>query len=165
MTSSGSIHSRLSVPIDPTEPVRLDPKARAALVCAADVLISSHGIWPGPSSTPGFEQWLDIALAARAEDVVVLAEVLKSFEHLDGESLRHGLRIMSVEDEPAFRVLSSVIAGAYLMVPEVMERIGYPGQTRSPIGLMEAIDELETGLLDPVKTRQKALLDRPRDQS
>jgi hypothetical protein len=50
-------------------------------------------------------------------------------------------------------VLSAVLAGAYLLVPEVKSAVGYPGQRRDPAGLEEAVDEISDGILDPVLER------------
>jgi len=46
-----------------------------------------------------------------------------------------------------------VIAGAWLLIPAVRERIGYPGQRRDPARLEEAADQISDGILDPVIAR------------
>ena len=60
---------------------------------------------------------------------------------------------MWADDKFTFDPLSSIIAGAYFMTPQVKELIGYPGQHRDPAGLEDAANELETGILDPVLER------------
>jgi len=52
-----------------------------------------------------------------------------------------------------FQALSAVVAGAWLLVPAVRARIGYPGQRRDPARLEEAADQISDGILDPVIAR------------
>ena len=63
------------------------------------------------------------------------------------------LKTMWATDKSTFDPLSSILAGAYFMTPQVKELIGYPGQHRDPAGLEDAANELETGILDPVLER------------
>jgi hypothetical protein len=49
--------------------------------------------------------------------------------------------------------VSAVLAGAYLMVPEIRAAIGYPGQHRSHPPFDLAVEEIMDGILDPVIER------------
>jgi hypothetical protein len=92
-------------------------------------------------------------LAARAEDFSIVVECLATLQGQPSETMWRQLERMSADQPDHFMVLSSVIAGAYLMVPEVRSQIGYPGQGNAAPGLTEAADQLEGGILDPVIAR------------
>lgn len=126
---------------------------RAALVAVADVLCGGDATVPAPSALAQYPAWLDRALAARADarDAVIAAAA--SLAGRDAEALRTGLREMAAADPEVFHALSSVVAGAYLLVPEVAAAIGYPGQEKAPAPFDEAAEQLETGILDPVVQR------------
>jgi hypothetical protein len=134
----------------PARPLAADE--RAALVAVADALCGG-GRLPAPSETPGYAEWLDRALAARAdafEDVVAAAI---SMAGLTLEGRREALRRMNADERPRFHSLSSVVAGAWLLVPEIATALGYPGQAAAPAAFDEAAAQLETGILDPVIER------------
>lgn len=125
---------------------------REALLAVADALCGG-GRLPAPSETPGYDEWLDRALAARAdafEDVVAAA---MSMSGLTPEGRREALRRMDADERPRFHSLSSVVAGAFLLVPEIAAALGYPGQVAAPAAFDEAATQLETGILDPVIER------------
>ena len=125
---------------------------REALVAVADALCGG-GSLRSPSATPGYAEWLDRALAARADafdEVVAAAMALESLS-LDGR--REALRRMNADERPRFHSLSSVTAGAWLLVPEIATALGYPGQVAAPAAFDEAATQLETGILDPVIER------------
>ena len=140
------------------------PKARAAsalssgqrakLCAVADVLVPAVGDIPAASATADYDVWLDRALEARSEIVPELAGIL---DGLGTGDLDAELRRMDAEHPDKLRLLAQITAGAYFMVPAVLNRIGYPGQHREPARLTEAADELETGILDPVISRGPVL--------
>ncbi len=63
------------------------------------------------------------------------------------------LRALHAEQPEQFQALSAVVAGAWLLIPAVRARIGYPGQRRDPARLEEAADQISDGILDPVLDR------------
>ena len=145
---------RLSVPPRTTRPPRaLTETELAALLRVADCLIPASGHNPKASDAEQYTAHLQLALAARADvfDAVVGA-ASKLAEVPDGE-LWSALKKMSAEDTFTFDPLSSVVAGAYFMTPQVMKLIGYPGQHRDPAPLELAADEIGSGILDPVLER------------
>lgn len=132
-------------------PRELTDAERSALVAVAGVLISPSAGLPAPSAAPGYGRWLDRALAARRdvfEDVVQCAVVLH------GESdLAAAVRDLARSDPSRFQQLSTVVAGAYLMLPAVRRELGYPGQERKHARFDEAAEEIMDGILDPVIER------------
>lgn len=150
----------LSVPRRLTTPPRpLMPRQREVLLAAADILIPGTGHDPKASAAPDYEVWLERALAARAASLAELSQILDELDELAGPAgsasadLEQRLRQLHAAGDPRFHLLSSVAAGAYLMVPEVRQLIGYPGQHASPPRVDEAADELSDGILDPVIQR------------
>ena len=146
--------SRLSVPPHPHRPPReLEEHERTALLAVADTLIPGTSEMPTPSAVPAIAKWLDRALAARDdafEGVVALAIELAA---LDPNAREAELRRLCAEAPASFADLSSVLAGTYLMVPEVRQAIGYPGQVASHPAFDEAAEEIMDGILDPVLER------------
>jgi hypothetical protein len=145
---------RLSVPLRKTKPPRpLTNDEQATLLRIADTLIPAAGPNPKASDAEQFVPYLHLALAARAD---VFDAVLKAVDELvdvPDESLYGALKTMWAQDKFTFDPLSSIIAGAYFMTPQVKELVGYPGQHRDPAGLEDAANELETGILEPVLER------------
>jgi hypothetical protein len=142
---------RLTVPPRP-----LTPAQHAVLLAVADTLIPGAGGDPKASAAPGYEMWLDRSLSARAGSLAALAQILDELAGVAGVAgpgLEQRLRQLHAAGDGRFHLLSSVAAGAYLMVPEVRRLIGYPGQHASPPRIDEAAEELSDGILDPVIQR------------
>ncbi len=149
-----ALSQRLSVPPRRTTPPRgLTDAENTALLRIADTLIPESGPNPKASDASEFGAYLQLALAARAD---VFDAVLKAVQELAGvadEDLYGALKQMSADDKFTFDPLSSIVAGAYFMTPQVKDLIGYPGQRRDPAGLEDAANELGTGILEPVLER------------
>ncbi|WP_026919867.1 hypothetical protein [Gordonia polyisoprenivorans] len=145
---------RLSVPPrHPSPPRSLTEMERATLLRIADTLIPESGENPAASQARDFERYLDLALAARADVFDLVEKAVEALHDVDGDALRSALRSLWAEDKVTFDPLSSIIAGAYFMTPQVKELIGYPGQHRDAAGFEDAANELETGILEPVLER------------
>jgi hypothetical protein len=147
---------RLSVPRHRTAPPgELSPEQRAVLDAVGDLLVPELGDDPAFTRAPGIDAWLRRSLAARAEQFDLLTATLDGLGPADNglDGRLRSLHAAGSAEDTRFALLSSVVAGAYLMVPEVRERIGYPGQHRDPAGIEEAADELGDGILDPVIDR------------
>jgi hypothetical protein len=146
--------NRLSVPPRHTSPPRaLTEVEQVNLLRVADCLIPASGPNPKASDADQYLQFLNLALSARADvfdevlaAVIVLADV-------SDDDLWGALKQMWSQDREIFDPLSSIVAGAYFMTPQIKELIGYPGQHRDVPGLEEAADELGTGILEPVLER------------
>ena len=106
-----------------------------------------------PSALPEFDKWLDRAIQARGEQLPELTAELEFFADVAPGDLWNVLRQRSTDNPAAFHLLSSVVAGAYLMLPSVKERIGYPGQGGARPRFDEAVEQLEDGILDVVIER------------
>ena len=147
-------HQRLSVPPRRTSPPRpLSDSEHATLLRIADTLIPESGPNPKASDARDFVPYLHLALAARADVFETVLKAVGELANVPDNDLRHALKRMWREDKVTFDPLSSIVAGAYFMSPQVKELIGYPGQHRDPAGLEDAANELETGILDPVIER------------
>jgi hypothetical protein len=151
---SPAASKRLSVPPRKTTPPRaLTDDEQASLLRIADTLIPAAGPNPKASDAEEFVPYLHLALAARADVFDAVLKAVSELADVADEWLHSALKTMWAEDKFTFDPLSSIIAGAYFMTPQVKELIGYPGQHRDPAGLEDAADELETGILDPVLER------------
>ena len=162
MSEASMPHGRLSLPVKIRQ---IDPpltnEERQNLHDVADALIWPTDIDPRPSTLDGFDQWLDRAVAARGEDANRLRELLASLREVSTDLLWDRLRALDANDPDGFQLLSTVVAGAYLMHPVVREIIGYPGQTYNPPSLEEAADQLADGIMDPVVERGPIFVDIP----
>lgn len=153
-------HLPLSVP-GPAAAVReLSPIELDTIGAVAVALIPADGDRAGATAEPEFYANLEIALQARSdafEDVIEVLGVLGDVP--EGEMLAR-LRRLDDEEPSTFQVLSTVITGAWLLTTSVRSRIGYPGQQVSRARLEEAVDELESGLLEPVLAMESELPSR-----
>lgn len=149
---TGALDRRLSVPPrHPVPPRSLVPDELDTLLRIADTLIPASGENPAASQATDFGRYLDLALAARAD---VFDLVVGAIDQLRGVGdMRAALKQMWAEDKATFDPLSSILAGAYFMTPQVKALIGQPGPHRDPAGFEDAANELETGILDPVLER------------
>lgn len=153
-TSISTPSRRLSVPPRTTTPPRpLTDAEQATLLRIADTLIPESGPNPKASDAQEFLPYLQLALAARADVFDAVLKAVGELADVPDDGLHEALKAMWANDKFTFDPLSSILAGAYFMTPQVKELIGYPGQHRDPAGLEDAANELETGILDPVLER------------
>ncbi|RRR86073.1 hypothetical protein [Streptomyces sp. RP5T] len=144
---------RLSVPPKFRAPRPVTDAELATLRAVADVLIPATDKNPAATQAPDFDSWLHRAVDARADSFGLLTEVLAELDGLDQVALDAALRRLHSEEGESFVVLSAVVAGAWLLVPEVKAAVGYPGQKRDVPRLEEAADQISDGILDPVLDR------------
>lgn len=151
MTSNSK---RLSVPQRHTKPPReLSESELATLLRIADCLIPADGPNPKASDAEDYPSYLQLALGARSDVFSAVIGGVEKLASVPDSELWEALKQMSTDDKFTFDPLSSILAGAYFMTPQVKELIGYPGQHRDPAPLDQAADELATGILDPVLER------------
>jgi hypothetical protein len=117
------------------------------LVAIADTLIPATDRVAAPGDLEDYRSWVQRALLARPDCVDDLRQVLDS---LAGKDLPAALRRLDAEQPATFAVLATIIAGAYVMHPQVLRAVNYPGQHRNPAPFDAAANELATGILDPV---------------
>lgn len=145
---------RLSVPArHPHPPRSLTGSEVATLLRIADALIPESDENPAASQVTDFGHYLNLALAARADVFDAVMAAADQLADVPDTQLRDHLRRMWSDDKATFDPLSSILAGAYFMTPQVKALIGYPGPHRDPAGFEDAVNELETGILDPVLER------------
>jgi hypothetical protein len=152
-SSAAGAGPRLSVPPKFAAPRPLTDAEITTLRAIADVLIPAAGDNPAATSEPEFDRWLRRAVDARADAFDAIVAEVARLDGADPGEVDAALRRLAEEQPADFQALSAVIAGAWLMVPEVRARIGYPGQRRDPARLEEAVDQISDGILEPVLAR------------
>jgi hypothetical protein len=132
---------------EPRSPSALD---RTTLAALADVLIPAADGMPAASEAGTAGEWLDEVLGVRADLEAPLRAVLERARGVDPAAEVERLE----RDEPeAFEALSTAVAAAYFLNPEVRRLIGYPGQERRPIEPEDPPDYEQDGLLASVVAR------------
>jgi hypothetical protein len=123
---------------------------RETLSALADVLIPAADGMPAASEAGATGDWLDEVLRARGDLESPLHRLLERARGADpaGEVER-----LEREEPEAFEALSTAVAGAYFLNPEVRRLIGYPGQEARPIEPEDPPDYEQEGLLASVVER------------
>jgi hypothetical protein len=122
----------------------------AGLRAVAAVLLPGDGTAPPAVALPDLDANLTRALAAVGREApVVLRAVTGLPDPLDWDTLRD----WSAANAEQFEALATVVAGAYFMAPEALDAIGYPHGPRRRAPHDQAVEELGSGLLDPVLDR------------
>jgi hypothetical protein len=152
-TAAGGAPARLSVPVKFAAPRPLTAAEIRTLRAIADVLIPAAGDNPAATAEPDYDAWLIRAVNARADAFDPITAVLARLDGASPDAIDQALRALHAGQPGQFQALSAVVAGAWLLVPAVRARIGYPGQKRDPARLEEAADQLSDGILDPVIAR------------
>jgi hypothetical protein len=155
MTSNdpGGAPARLSVPPKFAAPRQLTSAEVSTLRVIADVLIPASGGNPPATAEPDLNACLRRAVDARADAFDAITAVLAQLDGAAPDVTDQALRRLHADQPVTFQALSAVVAGAWLLIPAVRERIGYPGQRRDPARFEEAADQISDGILDPVIAR------------
>jgi hypothetical protein len=152
--SAASSSQRLSVPKRHTTPPReLSEAELATLLRIADCLVPESGPNPKASDAVDYSSYLQLALGARSDVFDVVIAGAEKLADVPDSEMWGALKELWASDKATFDPLSSILAGAYFMTPQIKELIGYPGQHRDPAPLEQAADEIATGILDPVLER------------
>ncbi len=138
---------------DKALPRALTDRERRTLVRVADALIPEGPAGPPPSKLADYQFWLDRALAARRDSFESIMALAQGLADVPRGGLVAVLRRISGTPASGFEQLSAVVAGAYLLVPDVRQAIGYPGQAQRPPRFDEAAEEIMSGILEPVIAR------------
>jgi hypothetical protein len=127
-----------------------DAEARGRLAALADALIPAGDGMPSASEAGVAGEWLDAIVAAEPGFGPALAAVLEAADVADpaGE-----LRRIETTDPAGWGTLTTVVAGAYFLNPEIAAKVGYPGRRAIPVDADPEPDWLQDGLLDSVKSR------------
>jgi hypothetical protein len=120
------------------------------LVRLAAVLIPAAGDMPAAYDVAGFSKLIiNAARASGYTDQQVAAAVDGISDACDWASAE-----VFAQTEPAnFHVASTLVSAAYFMVPEVLDKLGYPADRRQPAEVEDFVNEYETGILDAVTER------------
>ena len=146
----------VSLPAAARAPRELSRQERAAIARVADTLIPASGAAAAASAEPGFWDGLTVALDARADAFGDIADALQALSPTAAGELWAQLKSFHDERPVAFQALSTVITWAWLNTPGTRARIGYRGQQSERAGLEEAVDEIFSGVLEPVIARAAA---------
>jgi len=154
MNSPATPAERLSVTRLSSRPPRpLTGAELGTLRVVADALIPATGGNPSGSSVADFESGVHTALAILDRQFDDITAVLGNLAHIDSEDMYAHLRRFADAEPNRFYTLSLVVSAAYVYSAEMTAALGYPRPHRNPPGLIDAADELETGILDPVMAR------------
>ena len=132
----------------PRPPRALTHDERRALLRIADTLIPDGASGPRPSGCADYGSFLGRALAARRDAFDAILALATTLADVPADGLEAELRRLSEDCDSAFQPLSAVLAGAYLMQPEVRSAIGYPGQAQRPPQFDQAAEEIMNGILE-----------------
>lgn len=129
----------------------LTARALAQLRIAAGILLPGDGDSPSAADVTDLDGLLVSAVTAIGREAETLYQCLDLLpESPDWDALR----LVAQRNPEEFEVLSAVVAGAYFMSPVVLDSIGYPRGERRPAPYDQIVDELESGVLNPVIARE-----------
>ena len=116
----------------------------------AEILLPGTTDSPAALSLPDFDELLTAAITALGPEAALLNAAVC---HLPDELTWDTLKGFHEADCDAFDIVSTTVAGAYFMSPTVLESIGYPTGPRRAAPFDQAVDELSSGVLEPVIAR------------
>jgi hypothetical protein len=122
------------------------------LAQVADLLLPGDDSAPAAGDVPDLDVLLRAAVVAVAHEAVAVEDALGV---LPPDPTWESLAELDHSRPELFEVLAAVTAGAYFMSPAALDAIGYPHGPRRAASPEQVVDELESGILEPV-------LDRPR---
>ena len=122
----------------------------ARLVDLADILMPATEKLPAPGTLASYTALLETAFVASG---LTQDEVREALDALPSDVNWNTVTSFGTRHPAAFEILALLTSGAYVMAPEVLERLGYPDDRRNPAGPMDAADEYDTGILEPVISR------------
>lgn len=128
----------------------LNAQQIARLVGLADILMPATGKLPAPGTLASYNGLLETAFIASG---LTQTEVQEALDALPSELTWNSVTGFGTSHPAAFESLALLTSGAYVMAPEVLETLGYPDDRRNPAGPMDAADEYDTGILEPVINR------------
>ena len=126
------------------------------LAALAGILLPARGKMPAPHDIVTFRDLLaKTATASGLSRDEVQAAMATMPPRLEWESVQQ----FATEHPQHFENLALLASGAYVMAPLVLERLGFPEDRRNPAGPLDAADEYETGILEPVIRRGSCFRD------
>ncbi|WP_431230878.1 hypothetical protein [Paenarthrobacter nicotinovorans] len=117
---------------------------------AAAVLLAEPSHSPRIDEIPEFDELLQQAAIAMGNKASVLSAAIAE---LPASPTSEDLSAYAEKDPESFEALALLAVGAYFMSPAVLDALGRPAGARRPASREQVVDELSTGLLDPVFER------------
>lgn len=116
---------------------------------AAEIAPGGHGL-PSASDVGLHDALIDrvVAVAPRTTDAFVAL-----LATLPDEDVGAAVRALHADDPAAAGLLTTVVAHAYLLSPEVRDALGYPGTVPVDVGSPTALRATDDGLLEAVVRR------------
>ncbi len=143
----------------------LNNKEVALLKSVAQVLLPGDDTSPAAGDVSELDEFLrraSLALGTEGEDLRGGLAILEAELGPAGEPHWAGLKSFAQRHPLPFELVGAVVAGAYFMAPEVLTSIGYPqGPRRAPRNDL-IVDEIETGVLEPMMAREPTFRQVPR---
>ena len=130
------------------------------LAALADALIPAADGMPAASEAGATGEHLDEVLRLRSDLQQPLRELAERGRPADPAA---EIQRLQAEEPETFEALSTAIAGAYFLNPEVRRLMGYPGQERRPIEAEDPPDYEQDGLLASVVERGTIYRPTPED--
>lgn len=127
--------------------MRLTAEQRTTLLALSGALIPAGDREPAADEVLADGRYLERGFAAEPD---LEQAVARACDRVGAQDPSAALRSMAEQDPALFEALTTLVAGAYYMAPEVRAAIGYPGQVPRPAGLTEAADELDEELIAPM---------------
>ena len=124
----------------------------------AEILLPGDAESPSAEEVERLDEFIAQAIAAMGPETQDLSEAI---EALPRELSWEALQRFSDEDRAAFDLVSTVAAAAYFMSPSALASINYPQGARRAPRNDQIVDELETGVLDAVMSRESMVREVP----
>jgi hypothetical protein len=116
----------------------------------AAILLPGSADSPAPGSLPEFGDLVQRAANAFSRESSAIEQAIA---RLPVELSWDTLSTYAKEEPESFELLSLLVVGAYFMSPIVLAALGLPTGVRRQAPLEQAVDELSSGILDPVVDR------------
>lgn len=120
----------------------------------ADILLPGTPNAPAATALTNFDQLLAAAVKALGSERLLLDQALHRLPTtLNWDTLQR----FDETDGDSFELISTTVVGAYFMSPEALRSIGYRTGPRRAAPFDQSADELSSGILEPVLSRDSTL--------
>ena len=116
----------------------------------AAILLPGTSESPSPNALPDFDELVQHAAGALGGVGPALATAIDA---LPPEPSWENLAALAKRDPTSFELVALLAVGAYFMSHQVLGSLGLPTGERRPAHREQVVDELSTGILDPVLER------------
>lgn len=130
----------------------------AAIAQVAAILLPGDELAPAAGTIPALNALIQQAAKALGSECDALRAALGI---LPEEVSWDSLRAFAQEHPTHFDILAVAASGAYFMAPEALTAIGYPQGPRKAPRIDQAADEIGSGVLDQVMSRDAMFREVP----